>query len=284
MKEQAETFKNVVSSRFIVNNESAMSIPVALTIAGSDPSGGAGIQADLKTFHQRGVYGTSVITLVTAQNTRNVSAVEMLPAGIVAAQLEAVLEDIPPVAAKCGALGNFEIVRLIAEKARNFGFPLVVDPVMVSKHGRPLMTDQARIALKELLLPNAFLVTPNLHEAGELADMMVCDPATMKEAAVKIASLGAQAVLVKGGHLEAEAIDVLYWKGEILEFRSPRIHTVHTHGTGCTYSACITAELAKGHSLIDAVEIAKRYITKAIETNPGLGQGSGPVNHHAQTP
>jgi hydroxymethylpyrimidine/phosphomethylpyrimidine kinase len=261
-----------------------MTIPVALTIAGSDPSGGAGIQADLKTFHQRGVYGTSVITLVTAQNTRNVSAVEMLPAGIVAAQLEAVLEDIPPVAAKCGALGNFEIVCLIAEKARNFGFPLVVDPVMVSKHGRPLMTDQARIALKELLLPNAFLVTPNLHEAGELADMMVCDPATMKEAAVKIASLGAQAVLVKGGHLEAEAIDVLYWKGEILEFRSPRIHTVHTHGTGCTYSACITAELAKGHSLIDAVEIAKRYITKAIETNPGLGQGSGPVNHHAQTP
>jgi hydroxymethylpyrimidine/phosphomethylpyrimidine kinase len=261
-----------------------MTIPVALTIAGSDPSGGAGIQADLKTFHQRGVYGTSVITLVTVQNTQKVSAVEILSASIVGAQLEAVLEDIPPVAAKTGALGNFEIVRLIAEKARSFRFPLVVDPVMISKHGQPLMAEQACASISELLLPNAFLVTPNLHEAGELAGMSVCDPAAMKEAAVKIASLGAQAVLVKGGHLEGEeAIDVLYWKGEFFEYRSPRIRTAHTHGTGCTYSACITAELAKGHTLIDAVGIAKRYITKAIETNPGLGKGSGPVNHHAQT-
>jgi hydroxymethylpyrimidine/phosphomethylpyrimidine kinase len=158
----------------------------------------------------------------------------------------------------------------------------VVDPVMISKHGHPLIAEQARVNLTELLLPNAFLVTPNLYEAGELADMMVCDLATMKEAAVKIASLGPQAVLVKGGHLETEAIDVLYWKGKIFEYCSPRIRTVHTHGTGCTYSACITAELAKGHALTDAVETAKRYITKAIETSPGLGKGSGPVNHHAQ--
>ena len=255
---------------------------VALTIAGSDPSGGAGIQADLKTFHQRGVYGESVITLVTVQNTQKVSAVEILAANIVAAQLEAVLEDIPPAAAKTGALGNLEIVRLIAERAQDFKFPLVVDPVMISKHGQPLMTEQARTAFADLLLPKAFLVTPNLHEASELARMTVCDLATMKEAAARIAGLGAQAVLIKGGHLEGDAIDILYWRGEFFTYRSPRISTAHTHGTGCTFSACITAELAKGRNLADAVEIAKRYITRAIETNPGLGKGSGPVNHHAQ--
>jgi hydroxymethylpyrimidine/phosphomethylpyrimidine kinase len=259
-----------------------MSIPVALTIAGSDPSGGAGIQADLKTFHQRGVYGTSVLTLVTVQNTQRVSAVEVLSPSLVAAQLEAVLEDIPPAAAKTGALGEVGIVRLVAEYARAFNFPLVVDPVMISKHGQPLMSDEARVAMLDLLLPFAFLVTPNLHEAGALAGMAVHDPDSMKAAAIKIASFGAKAVLVKGGHLETDALDVLYWKGQMVEYRSPRIQTVHTHGTGCTFSSCITAELAKGCDLVDAVAIAKRYITKAIETNPGLGNGAGPVNHHAQ--
>jgi hydroxymethylpyrimidine/phosphomethylpyrimidine kinase len=255
---------------------------VALTIAGSDPSGGAGIQADLKTFHQRGVYGTSVLTLLTVQNTQQVSAIEILSPELVAAQLQAVLEDIPPAAAKTGALGSFEIVRLIAEKARDFHFPLVVDPVMISKHGQPLMTGRARAALAELLLPKAYLITPNLHEAGELARMPVHDLNTMKEAATRIASLGAEAVLIKGGHLEGDAVDLLFWKGEYGFYRSPRFPTVHTHGTGCTYSACITAELAKGRDLADAVRTAKRYITLAIETNPGLGKGSGPVNHHAQ--
>ena len=259
-----------------------MSIPIALTIAGSDPSGGAGIQADLKTFHQCGVYGTSVITLVTAQNTQKVSAVEILQPHLVLAQLEAVLEDMPPTAAKTGALGNLDIVCLIAAKARNFSFPLVVDPVMISKHGQPLMEEAARTALIDMLVPNAFLITPNLHEAGELTGITVYDIATMKEAAARIAALGVQAVLVKGGHLEGEAVDILYYKGEIIEYRSPRINTAHTHGTGCTYSACITAELAKGQSLPDAVDFAKRYITKAIETNPGLGKGRGPVNHQAK--
>jgi hydroxymethylpyrimidine/phosphomethylpyrimidine kinase len=259
-----------------------MSHFVALTIAGSDPSGGAGIQADLKTFHQRGVYGESVITLVTVQNTLRVSAVECLSPDLVASQLDAVLEDIPPAAAKTGALGNLEIVRVVAEKARDFKFPLIVDPVMISKHGQPLMTGPARTAFAELLLPKAFLVTPNLHEAGELAGMAVHDVATMKEAAIRIAALGAQAVLVKGGHLDGDAVDILYWRGESLEYRSLRIHTANTHGTGCTYSACITAELAKGRDLADAVAAAKRYITNAIRTNPGLGRGSGPVNHHAQ--
>jgi hydroxymethylpyrimidine/phosphomethylpyrimidine kinase len=255
---------------------------VALTIAGSDPSGGAGIQADLKTFHQRKVYGESVVTLITVQNTQKVSAVKILSPQTVAAQLDAVLEDIPPAAAKTGALGNLEIVRTVAAKARDFRFPLVVDPVMISKHGQPLLTKQARRAFADLLLPKAFLVTPNLHEAAELARMPVSDVSAMKEAALRIASLGTQAVLVKGGHLEGDAIDILYWKGQILEYRSPRIPTVHTHGTGCTYSACITAELAKGHDLAKSVGIAKRFITSAIRTNPGLGKGSGPVNHHAR--
>ncbi len=259
-----------------------MVTPVALTIAGSDPSGGAGIQADLKTFHQREVYGMAVITLLTVQNTQQVSGVEILSPRLVAAQLQAVLEDIPPAAAKTGALGNHEIVSLVAEMARNFRFPLVVDPVMISKHGQQLMTGQAGAAVAQFLLPRAYLVTPNLHEAGELARMPVHDLATMEEAASKIAALGPEAVLVKGGHLETEAIDVLYWKGKVTHYRSPRIHTTHTHGTGCTYSACITAELAKGRDLADAIQIAKRYITRAIESSPGLGKGSGPVNHHAQ--
>jgi hydroxymethylpyrimidine/phosphomethylpyrimidine kinase len=254
---------------------------VALTIAGSDPSGGAGIQADLKTFHQRGVYGTSVVTLVTAQNTQRVSAVEILSPGIVAAQLQAVLEDIPPAAAKTGALGDPGIVELIAGKARSFPFPLVVDPVMISKHGHPLLSEPARLAMVRLLFPNAFLVTPNLHEAGVLAGMHVYDRASMEEAAVRIASLGPSAVLVKGGHLEGDAADLLYWKGTSRFYPAPRIDTPHTHGTGCAYSACITAELAKGRGLLDAVDTAKRFITRAIETNPGLGKGAGPINHHA---
>ena len=259
-----------------------MDIPVALTIAGSDPSGGAGIQADLKTFHQRQVYGTSVITLLTVQNTQRILAVEVVSPSIVEGQLQAVLEDIPPAAAKTGALGNEEIVRIVAEKAQHFQFPLVVDPVMVSKHGQPLMAERSRAALRTLLLPRAFLITPNLPEAGELAGIQVHSLETMEEAAKKIASLGAQAVLVKGGHLEADAIDVLYWKGKFTHYASRRIPTPHTHGTGCTYSACIAAELAKGRDLAYAVGIAKRFITRAIETNPGLGQGIGPVNHHAQ--
>jgi hydroxymethylpyrimidine/phosphomethylpyrimidine kinase len=256
-------------------------ISIALTIAGSDPSGGAGIQADLKTFHQRGTYGTSVITLITAQNSQKVSIVEVLSPKIVDAQLQAVLEDLRPAAAKTGALGSCEIVRLIAENARNFLFPLVVDPVMISKHGHALMTSEARTTLAELLLPNAFLVTPNLYEASELSSMPVHDIATMKEAAIKIAGRGAKAVLVKGGHLETEAVDVLYWNKSFRYYAAPRIDTIHTHGTGCTYSACITAELAKGLELEEAVAIAKRFITRAIESNPGLGGGSGPVNHHA---
>jgi len=259
-----------------------MKIPVALTIAGSDPSGGAGIQADLKTFHQRGVYGTAVLTLLTVQNTKSVDSVEVLSPSLVGAQLGAVLEDIPPAAAKTGALGDSAIVELVAERAKAFDFPLVVDPVMISKHGTPLMTAEARRALASLLLPRAFLVTPNLSEAGELAGMPIDDLASMKEGALRIASLGVAAVLVKGGHLEGDAVDLLLHRGEVTLYREHRIPTRNTHGTGCTFSACITAELAKGRPLAEAVGTAKKYITLAIETAPGLGGGAGPVNHHAR--
>ena len=254
---------------------------VALTIAGSDPSGGAGIQADLKTFHQFGVYGTSVITLLTVQNTQRVSSVEIMNPALVEAQLKAVLEDIPPGAAKTGALGDAATVRLIAGMAAGFSFPLVVDPVMISKQGTLLLRKEAQSSLAECLIPKAFLVTPNLHEAAELAGMPVRAVAEMEEAARRIAALGARSVLIKGGHLQGEAVDVLYWNGRFRRYSSPRIDTVHTHGTGCTYSAAITAELAKGRRLDEAVATAKGFITRAIETAPRLGKGCGPVNHHA---
>ncbi|HWF07704.1 MAG TPA: bifunctional hydroxymethylpyrimidine kinase/phosphomethylpyrimidine kinase [Bryobacteraceae bacterium] len=253
--------------------------PVALTIAGSDPGGGAGIQADLKTFHQLGVFGTSAITLITVQNTVSASRVETLDAALVSEQIDAVVADLRPQAAKTGALGTAAIVEAVA--ASRLGCPLVVDPVMIGKHGSSLMDHDARIALRARLLPRAALVTPNLAEASELARMPVANPAQMREAARKIADLGAQSVLVKGGHLEGDAIDILYSDGAFREFREARIVTRHTHGTGCTYSAAITAFLARGFALVDAVARARRFIDNAIRTAPGLGAGSGPVNHWA---
>jgi len=263
-------------------------LPVALTIAGSDPIGGAGIQADLKTFPQFGVYGEAVITLLTVQNTVRMTRVDCIPAELVLAQLTAVLEDIPPQAAKTGALGNREIVEAIAAAAAGFRFPLVVDPVMIGKHGAPLIDASARTALRDLLVSKAALVTPNLLEAAELAGMCVRNPDEMKEAALRIVQLGPQAVLVKGGHLEGpgfetETVDVLLHNGVFTEFRARRIDTRHTHGTGCTYSAAITAFLARGLTMPDAVARAKRFIDEAIRTNPGLGSGSGPVNHWADS-
>jgi hydroxymethylpyrimidine/phosphomethylpyrimidine kinase len=254
---------------------------VALTIAGSDPSGGAGLQADLKTFHQFGVYGEGAITLLTVQNTTGVDRVEMVSPELVLAQVQAAIEDIPPMAAKTGALGNREMVEAIAGAARDWSFPLVVDPVMLSKHGARLLSPDAVEAFVRVLLPRAYLLTPNLPEAGVLTGMDIVDVSGMKLAARKLVDLGAKAVLVKGGHLHGEAVDVLYAGGEWCRFRAQRIDTPHTHGTGCTYSAAITAGLAKGRSLTQAVARAKQYISDAIETNPGLGKGSGPVNHHA---
>ncbi|MGC8794043.1 MAG: bifunctional hydroxymethylpyrimidine kinase/phosphomethylpyrimidine kinase [Bryobacteraceae bacterium] len=255
---------------------------VALTIAGSDPSGGAGLQADLKTFHQFGVYGEAVVTLVTVQNTLRVSRVECLPAELVMEQIRAVLEDIRPQAAKTGALGDRAIVEAVAEAAREFDFPLVVDPVMISKHGAPLLAADARASLIGRLLPRAALVTPNLHEAADLAGFPVTCLESMHRAAEAIARLGPRAVLVKGGHLGSAATDLLFAEGRFYEFPAPRIETRHTHGTGCTYSAAIAACLARGLELPEAVQVAKTFITEAIRSNPGLGGGSGPVNHHAR--
>jgi hydroxymethylpyrimidine/phosphomethylpyrimidine kinase len=264
---------------------------VALSIAGSDPSGGAGLQADLKTFHRRGVYGEAVVTLITVQNTRGLRRVDVLAAELVAEQLHAVITDIPPKAAKTGALGSLAVMEAVAktiadQAAAGFVFPLVVDPVMFSKNGVALMEEDARHAFAEKLLPLAFLLTPNLDEASQLSGIEARDPESMARAAQKLIDMGAANVLVKGGHLEGDAIDVLITRAGVRrEFRAPRIATSHTHGTGCTYSAAVTAELAKGVELIEAIRLAKAFITAAIRTNPGLGAasegGSGPLNHFA---
>jgi hydroxymethylpyrimidine/phosphomethylpyrimidine kinase len=255
--------------------------PIALTIAGSDPSGGAGIQADLKTFHQFGAYGEAVVTLITVQNTRRVSRVVVLPPDLVLEQLAAVLEDIPPQAAKTGALGSAEVVEAVARAAEAFAFPLVVDPVMISKHGLPLLPESAARAVREALAPRAALLTPNLPEAEALTGIAIRGLEEMHRAAESIFGMGARAVLIKGGHLEGEAIDLLYDGSGFHLLPAPRVETPHTHGTGCTYSAAITAGLAAGVELHDAVLRAKAFITEAIRTNPGLGHGCGPVNHHA---
>jgi len=257
-------------------------VPVALTIAGSDPSGGAGIQADLKTFHQFGAYGEAIITLVTVQNSVRVSRVDVMPASLVAEQISAVVEDIPPAAAKTGALGSLEVVEAVARAAAEFTFPLVVDPVMVSTHGRELLPQAAVRAVREWLLPHAALVTPNVPEAEILSGIAIRTLEDARRAACIIHSLGARAVLIKGGHLESENTDILFDGLHYREFPAPRIATPHTHGTGCTYSAAIVAGLAAGRDLGDAVARAKHFLHEAIRTNPGLGRGSGPINHHAE--
>ncbi len=239
------------------------------------------MQADLKTFHQFGVYGEAVITLITVQNTRGVQRIECLAPELVADQIRAVIGDIPPAAAKTGALGNRAIIQAVAELARNFSFPLTVDPVMASKNGVALLGNDAMEALKTFLLPHVFLLTPNLEEASILTGAEVRDVSGMRQAAEKLVRMGPRAVLVKGGHLAGDPVDILFQRGEWTEFTSPRIETRHTHGTGCTFSAAITASLAVGQDLPEAVRRAKCYITEAIRKNPGLGTGSGPLDHHA---
>lgn len=256
-----------------------MRTPVALSIAGSDPSGGAGLQADLKTFHEFEVYGEAVVTLITVQNTRGITRVETLRPELVIEQLRAVIQDIPPGAAKTGAIGNSAVIQAIAAEAQHFPFPLVVDPVMFGKHGAQL-AEPGQLSFAPLIR-TAYLLTPNLHEASVLAGFPVEDLDSMRRAAEKLTELGAANVLVKGGHLRGPAVDILYMPGRgFREFPAARVETIHTHGTGCTYSAAITAELAKQTELELAVERAKQFVTHAIQTNPGLGGGSGPLNFH----
>ncbi len=258
--------------------------PVALTIAGSDPSGGAGIQADLKTFHQFGVYGEAAVAVITVQNTVSSTRVQPLPAELIVSQVRAAVEDIRPDAIKTGALGDAANVRAIAALLSEFAIPAVVDPVILGKHGGKLLAPGALAALCDSLIPAAALVTPNLSEASALACMDVRDADQMRRAAERIAALGAGAVLVKGGHLPGAALDILLWRGEWFEFVTERIDTRHTHGTGCSYSAAITAGIARGIEIPEAVRQAKLWITEAIRTAPGLGSGCGPLNHFAPPP
>jgi hydroxymethylpyrimidine/phosphomethylpyrimidine kinase len=210
-----------------------------------------------------------------------VTRVDLLHPELIRAQLEAVLTDIPPGAAKTGALGGIDQVELLAAMAVAFTFPLVIDPVMVSKHGAPLLSAEAQAAIRRKLLPVCTLITPNIAEAEVLTGDVIDDLEGAEKAARKLADMGAPAVLVKGGHLPGESVDILYTDGVVEHMRGTRLHTRHTHGTGCTYSAAITALLARGFPLADAVRRAKAFIQRAIETAPGLGAGAGPVNHFA---
>jgi len=252
----------------------------ALTIAGSDSGGGAGIQADLKTFAALGVHGMSVITSITAQNTYEVRAVYDLPLNIIEAQFKAVVEDIGVDAAKTGMLSSSEIVKLVASLIKSYGLTVVVDPVMVAKSGTPLLKEDAVDALVKYLIPIATIVTPNKFEAEKLTGFTINSVDDARKAAKHIAEeLGARAVVLKGGHIEGdEAIDILYYNGTYREFRAMRIHSRNTHGTGCSFSAAITAELAKGKSIEESVKVAKEFITTAIEYGLSLGKGYGPVN------
>lgn len=260
-----------------------MTIPKALTIAGSDSGGGAGIQADLKTFTAFRVFGMSVLTAVTAQNSVGVQGVENLPPEFVARQLDSVLGDFGTDAAKCGMLSTSPIIRAVAAKLREYRVEkLVVDPVMIAKSGDPLLQPDARAALIAEILPLALVVTPNLHEASALAGIPVRDRETMEAAARRIHRLGPRHVLVKGGHLKGEAVDVLWDGREVATVSAPRIDTPHTHGTGCTYSAAIAAGLAKGLPLLEAVRGAKAYVTKAIREGFAPGRGVGTLRHFVE--
>jgi len=253
---------------------------VALSIGGSDPSGGAGIQADLKVFHQFGVYGEAVISLLTVQNTRAVSRVHFVDAALLREQIEAVVADIPPAAAKTGALGNREAVEAVAEMAGSWEFPLIVDPVMISKHGARLLSEDAQASFKRKLLPRAFLLTPNIPEAESLTGMTIRNEDGMHRAAQQLRNDGCRAVLLKGGHLIGEPVDIYSGpEAPIARFPGQRVRTRNTHGTGCTYSAAITAALALGMSTLDAIAQSKRFVQSAIETAPELGAGCGPLNH-----
>jgi len=256
--------------------------PIALTIAGSDSGGGAGIQADIKTFAAHGVFGMSVITSITAQNTVGVRGICDLEPDFVRLQMDAVLEDMGADAVKLGMLSSEEIVRAVGEKLREFGVKrLVIDPVMRAKGGDVLLNRGAERALIDELLPLAHILTPNIPEAEALSGSTIGSLEEMRLAAASIKELGPEFVLVKGGHLSAgdEATDVLYDGRDFHELSAERIKTRNTHGTGCTYSASICALLAKGMDTLSAVKKAKWYVTGAIRGSFAIGRGHGPLNH-----
>lgn len=255
----------------------------ALTIAGSDSGGGAGIQADLKTFQMLEVFGMSAVTAITAQNTLGVHGIYDIPLEGIAKQIDAVVSDLGVDAVKTGMLSQPEVIELVAAKAKEHAFRhLVVDPVMIAKGGAALLADAAKSVLRTVLLPAATVVTPNVPEAEVLTGMDIRSLNDMKEAARRIVGqFGAGSAIVKGGHLDAAPTDLLYDGKDFYTFEGIRFPTRHTHGTGCTFSAAITAELAKGLPLPDAVAKAKAFITAAIEDELGIGAGHGPTNHWA---
>lgn len=261
-----------------------MSKPIALTIAGSDSGGGAGIQADIKSMEANGVFATSALAAVTAQNTETVEEAYDLSPSLVAAQIDAVVDDMDVQAVKTGMLSNPAIIETVADRVESHALsPLVVDPVMISKSGFQLLKDEAIETLLTELLPLATVITPNVHESEHLSGHSSIDTVgDLQAAAEALYEKGPDAVLAKGGHLseESEAIDVLVDGAAVHTFSAPRIDTPHTHGTGCTYASAIAANLAKGYTLQTAVERAKRYVTSAIEHALPLGRGRGPTNHY----
>jgi len=251
-----------------------------LTIAGSDSSGGAGIQADLKTFSAHGVFGMSVITAVTAQNTQGVLAVQDIDPEIIAKQIEAVFDDIEVDAVKIGMVSQINTIEVVAEGLRKYApAHIVVDPVMVSKSGFHLLNPEAEISLIKELLPLASVVTPNLPEAEVITNMSITTLEQMEEAAKVIFQLGAGNVLIKGGHLQGSSTDILYDGREFVYLRAARIHTKNTHGTGCTLSSAIAANLAQGFEIVEAVTRAKEYTSTAIRHSLSIGKGVGPTHH-----
>lgn len=259
-----------------------MKVKRVLTIAGSDSGGGAGIQADLKTIAALGGYGMSVITALTAQNTLGVQGVYEIPVEFIDAQFDSVASDIGVDAAKTGMLSSSEIIRCVAKKIRQYRIrKLVVDPVMVAKGGSPLLREEARGTLIRDLIPLAAVVTPNIPEAEVLAGMRIVKKENMKKAAVLIRKLGAKNVVVKGGHLDGDAVDLLFDGKGFHEFAAGRIDTKHTHGTGCTFASAIATGLAQGCGVPEAVERAKSYVTEAIRFGLPIGGGQGPTNHLA---
>jgi hydroxymethylpyrimidine/phosphomethylpyrimidine kinase len=261
-----------------------MSIYKALTIAGSDSGGGAGIQADVKTFQELSVYGMSAITAVTAQNTLGVQGVFPMSGEAIAMQLDSIGIDLEPDAVKTGMLFSAEIIRIVSDKIQQYHWHnLVIDPVMVAKGGSTLLQQEAVQTVIRYLLPLALITTPNIPEAEILTGITIRTLANREEAAKVIYQMGSRYVVMKGGHDDStdQVVDLLYDGKNYLYMENKRIETRHTHGTGCTYSAAITAELAKGTSVVEAIQIAKSFIQSAIEDQLGIGVGHGPTNHFA---
>jgi hydroxymethylpyrimidine/phosphomethylpyrimidine kinase len=254
---------------------------IALTIAGSDSGGGAGIQADLKTFHQFGVFGTSAVVAITAQNTIGVRGVHPIPVDMVRSQIDAVADDLPPDAVKTGMLATVDLVKAVADSIQRLGLPnYVLDPVMVATSGDPLLDKEAERTVRDHLVALATLVTPNLDEASILVEDEIDSIDRMERAGKAIVAMGAKAALIKGGHLEEDRIvDVLVLPGSVRKIAHPKITTSSTHGTGCTLSSAVVANLALGRDLEEAVLLALNFVQRAIAAAPGLGKGHGPLNH-----